>query len=332
MSYREAILKGTKAAAKLHEQFESSQPIETHRRGSIDVFGSILTQGVNLVFRPLDGLLGACLDGRGIIISTNRPLSVQRFTGGHELGHVVLEHEFSMDGEEILTGDFPSDKKVIEVEANAFAGEFLLPRWLLAHHAKRQGWDAKSMGKPDCVYQLSLRVGASYEATIWSLERNQIIDTSSRQELLRWTPKTIKQQLLRDHVPENWYRDVWLITEKDAAGVLEGQPDDVFVFRLNEKSGAGYLWDLEMAKKNGFQILSDKRDDEKTDDNAVGSAVTRVITMHSPSDPKGRLQLSLRRPWQRSGIAAERLEIEYNLLGKEVGLPRALRPQLATAA
>src|SRR6266404_1266294 len=160
MSYREAILKGAKAAAALHERLGTRESVETHDRGSVDVFGSILNSGVRLVFRPLDGLLGACVNGRGVIISTKRPLPVQRFTGAHELGHVVLEHPLSLDGEEILAGEMPRTCDETEVEANGFAGEFLLPRWLLAYHAKRQGWNTESMRDPMLVYQLSLRAGA----------------------------------------------------------------------------------------------------------------------------------------------------------------------------
>jgi Zn-dependent peptidase ImmA (M78 family) len=331
MNYREAILNGTKAAAALHDELGTKQAIHTLNRGNIDVFSSILSRGASLVFRPLDGLLGACLHGHGVIISTNRPLPVQRFTAAHELGHIVLNHSFSLDGEEILAGEIGKDTDIMELEANAFAGEFLLPRWVLAHHARRQGWNAESMQDPSVVYQLSLRAGASYEATAWSLERHKIIDRGARRELLQITPKTIKQKLLPEYSPDHWYRDVWLITEKDEGASLEGQPNDVFLFRLSENTGAGYLWDIGMLKRNGFMILSDQRLPQSADDK-IGAAVTRVLAAHSPAQQKGRINLALRRPWQPTGLPAGELKIEYNLLGKERGLPRAKRPEVALAA
>src|SRR5262245_23941533 len=125
MSYREAILKGTKAAAGLHEKLGIRTAIEQNRKGSVDLFGSILKSGASLVFRPLDGLLGACVNGRGVLISTQRTLPIQRFTAAHELGHVELRHNLSLDGEEIL--ELPDDYNDIELEADGFAGEFLLP-------------------------------------------------------------------------------------------------------------------------------------------------------------------------------------------------------------
>ena len=147
------------------------------------------------------------------------------------------------------------------LSANAFAAEFLLPRWLLAYHAKQRGWGFENMQNPFFVYQLSLRVGASYEATVRSLERYKIIDFERRRELLSVQPKSIKQQLLPGYSPENWYRDVWLITQEDEGAILEGQPEDLFLFRLNEKTGAGYLWDFETLKQKGFVILNDQRTD-----------------------------------------------------------------------
>src|SRR5712691_12021152 len=100
---REAILGGTKAAAKIHNDFGIRHNIE---KGSdrIDVFGTLLRLNVSLLFRPLKGLLGACLRNPrlGVLISTQRPLRIQRFTGAHELGHIVLGHAASLDGEEIL--------------------------------------------------------------------------------------------------------------------------------------------------------------------------------------------------------------------------------------
>jgi hypothetical protein len=331
MNYREAILTGVKAASALHKTLDTRSPVEIKQRGNIDVFGSILNLNKSLLFRPLDGLLGACVNGAGVIISTNRPLSVQRFTGAHELGHVFMEHVLSLDGDEILGGELSPNSDAIEIEANAFAAEFLLPRWLLTLHAKWQGWNAQSMTQPLQVYQLSLRAGASYEATVRSLEKHKIINYHCCQELLRTPPKTIKQSLLPGYSPENWYRDVWLITKHDEGASLEGQPEDLFLFQLSEKTGAGYLWDFETAKQKGFIFLCDKRT-AKPNSEVVGADVIRSLALHSPRTQKGDIVFKLARPWEADSPPIEQLNIRYNLLGKEIGLPRAMRPELAVAA
>jgi len=86
-SRRDAILEGARAAAKLHRKFDVRHQVEA-QPGSVDVFGTIVKEKIPLMFRSLEGLLGAFLPGPvpGIIVTTLRPLSVQRFTGAHELG------------------------------------------------------------------------------------------------------------------------------------------------------------------------------------------------------------------------------------------------------
>lgn len=322
MSRREAILNATLAAAEELEGLHFRQAVEAGKRGNVDVFGAILKNEVPLVFRPLDGLLGACLAGPGVMISTNRPLPIQRFTGAHELGHVIMRHSPSVDGEEILEAVDPGSTEA-EIEANAFAVEFLLPKWLFSYHAKRQGWRKESMRNPDLVYQMALRAGASYSATVQSLERHGIIDGSERQRLLSVTPKQIKQRLLPGYSPDNWHLDIWLITEKDEGAFIEGQPQDLFRFQLNEKSGAGYLWDFDTLKSKGFVVMSDERA-KQSDESAIGSDALRLVTAHSPMKQQGDLRFALKRPWQPTSCAAQ-LEFRYDLHGKEKGLPRAQR-------
>ena len=86
-SRRDAILEGARTTAKLHRKFDVRHQVEA-QPGSVDVFGTIVKEKIPLMFRPLEGLLGAFLPGPvpGIIVTTQRPLSVQRFTGAHELG------------------------------------------------------------------------------------------------------------------------------------------------------------------------------------------------------------------------------------------------------
>src|SRR5262249_3467180 len=158
-------------------------------------------------------------------VSTQRPLHIQRFTGAHELGHVALGHTLSLDGDEILQrGGSLRDER--EVAANSFASSFLLPRWLLQLHARRQEWNRASMEDPHAVYQLALRLGAIYHATCVALERHGIIDANVREKLIAKPRRELKIDLLRDVAVENLYADVWVLTERDEGLTLEGQPGD----------------------------------------------------------------------------------------------------------
>ncbi|TJV88835.1 MAG: ImmA/IrrE family metallo-endopeptidase, partial [Mesorhizobium sp.] len=96
---REAILIGVKAAHALHRDLGVREQLERSAGGRIDVFGAISKLGATLMFQPLDKLLGAYIPSEepGILITTKRTLPVQRFTGAHELGHLHMRHEPSLD-------------------------------------------------------------------------------------------------------------------------------------------------------------------------------------------------------------------------------------------
>jgi hypothetical protein len=332
MTRRDAILQGAYAAERLHDQLSIRQAAEAST-GAIDVFGALLALDVALLFRPLDGLLGACLPGPrpGVIISTQRPLHVQRFTGAHELGHVALGHEVSLDGEEILGRSPGSSFNETELAADSFGGAFLLPKWLLQLHARRQGWNRESMSDPHAVYQLALRSGASYEATCVALERHRIIDRATRERLIGKPRRAIKLELLDGFDVDDFRRDVWLLTERDEGLTLEGGPDDLFILKLTENGGAGYLWTTFGLVEAGFAILRDQRHIPPPG-RAIGGPVTRELTARVNEPASGEFALELRRPWQGSGPAIASLHVSYDLFGKEVGMPRAVRRSLARAA
>ena len=129
---------------------------------------------------------------------------------------------------------------------------------------------------------------------------------------------------------DNYYPDVWLLTERDEGLTLEGQPDDLFVLRLGEKGGAGYLWNTAGLVDAGFAILRDRRDIPLAEE-AIGGPVTRELTARHPEPARGKFSLELKRPWENMGAAVASLHVAYDLNGKEVGLPRAVRRQLRAA-
>ena len=162
-----------------HQNLDSEARVQ-REGGNIDVFDVVARLRVPLLLRPLQGLLGVFLrePTPGILVTTERPLSVQRFTGAHELGHFELNHRPSFDDETILRRSplvSRPDDDLQEVEADAFAIGFLIPRWLVALHCERQGWSTTELRRADIIYQLSLRIGASYEATCWTLVRYKLL-------------------------------------------------------------------------------------------------------------------------------------------------------------
>ena len=318
------------AAAKRYHQVHSVETNIEPAGGRINIFQAIINEGAPLLFRPLQGLLGAYIldeeQNRGILISTQRRLPIQRFTGAHELGHLLLGHSPSLDNQETLDGRFRSLPSQ-EIEANAFAEEFLSPRWLLKFHAIRQGWTNSDLINPTVTYQLSLRLGQSYEATCRTLQSKGLISNNDTAGLLEVSPKSIKQGLLpKQAYPEQWYGDVWQITEKDHGLLLEGDPDDLFVFRLHEKSSAGYVWDLDQVRKEGFTVITEDRTYQN--DGLVGSGLNLSFVTTNSEVPKCTLSLEHKRPWRTENPSISELILNFQLYGKEKGLPRIQRPNL----
>ncbi len=330
---RGAILRGTAEASRLHRALDARARIAAEG-GRVDVFGTIVGLGVPLIFKPLDGLLGAFMPepAPGVLITTRRPLSVQRFTGAHELGHCRLGHRPSLDDETILRRmpfQEGADYETHELEADAFAAEFLTPAWLVAEHFRRQGWSASDMGDPRAVYQLSLRVGASYQATCWALDRHKVIGRPMREKLLGAQPKAIKRNVLQGYEPPDWWGDVWAISERDQGAVIEGSRNDLFRVRLREQSGAGYLWSFEELERSGFVVV---RDEREAAGETIGGAVTRCVTARSENRRSGKLTFHQRRPWLRRERPLSELTLAYDLYGpEEEGWSQAERRRLEAA-
>jgi Zn-dependent peptidase ImmA (M78 family) len=316
---REAILKGSKAAYTLHLDMGMREPIERAGGGRIDVFNAVASLGGTLMFQKLDKLLGAYLPAKepGVLVTTQRTLPIQRFTCAHELGHLYLRHEPSLDDEGILRrAPFSTTSKLSsqEREADAFASMFLAPAWLLALLADRHHWTAKLLGDPVIAYQLSLRLGTSYAATCYILERQKTISRHQREQLLSIEPRSIKASLLTDYQPPDWRSDVWLLTDRDEGAFIEGGRSDLFVVRLPESSGAGYVWDFDELAAAGFAVVADDQETERPE--AVGGILTRRVTARSESRTRGRVTLQETRPWLPKKPLHE-FHLQYDLRGPE---------------
>jgi len=317
---RAAILAGVKAAHTLHRDLGVRESIERAGGSRIDVFGAITKLGAALMFQPLDKLLGAYLpeEELGVLITTKRALRVQRFTAAHELGHLCMKHSPSFDDAGILRrAPFSASSRVErqEREADAFASMFLVPAWLLALLMHHQGWTRHALDDPLTAYQASLRLGTSYRATCYALERHKVISRSQCATLVDVEPQTLKRALINDYEPPDWHRDVWLLTDRDEGSFIEGGRNDLFVVKLRENSGAGYLWNFDQLKNAGFAVVGDGREDGGNAE-CVGGVLTRMLIARSEDRTQGEVTFQQRRPWLTQEPLSE-YHLRYDLRGPE---------------
>lgn len=235
---RTAAIREAQAAAIREVERHQLDPSEP-----VDVFGIVESYRVWLAFLPLDRLYGIYVnrpDTPGIGIHSGHPVPTQRFTAAHELGHYLLGHKSVGDTRTELFGRRP---EVAEVQAQAFASEFVMPvghvnaakRRLGAHHDSHLDWPS--------IYALSLELATSFEATAVRAEQLRISAHSRGSKRPR--PKSLKQALLGGvPLPTPW-ADVWKV---DPATVRTLRPNvnDVIVLSLPESPSTGYRWQLEL--------------------------------------------------------------------------------------
>src|SRR5690242_12676849 len=111
MSRIAAVQGAARALNDLH--YDQSRPI--------DPFDAIHALGLELQFRPMKDMLGAILPGApaGVLINSERPASVQRYTAAHEIAHWYLHQDaLAIDLSQQINGT-PDD--VREQNAQLFA-------------------------------------------------------------------------------------------------------------------------------------------------------------------------------------------------------------------
>lgn len=95
--------------------------------------------GATVRYEPYDGTLSGLLhrsaDGSIIGVNSLHPTVRQRFSIAHELGHLLLhEPEFQIDEHSFVVFRDPESSKAVdpvEIEANQFAAELLMPEDLV---------------------------------------------------------------------------------------------------------------------------------------------------------------------------------------------------------
>ena len=239
MAARDISVTTARVAAEVFASSRAMERIEQDGYTRIDPFRIAAGEGVSVLLRPMDKLLGAFVreEHPGILVNSARSAGLIHMTCAHELGHYFMGHQSALDE----TIDYGGKAEVMEQEAETFGYHLLVPKPLLSIICRRKGWNKASLANPHVLYQMSLRLGVSYSAAVWSLVRHNILSYDAAQGLLKVAPASIKQSLLQGQLPDAT-KEVWLFDETDQSSVLEPRPEDYLVVRLKSHASAGYLW------------------------------------------------------------------------------------------
>lgn len=210
----------------------------------INVFGMCEDLGLWLVFLPMDNLLGAYVPegAGGVLVTTQRPIPIQRYTAAHEIGHWRLDHGHgvALDGEEHVLGATSLEREQL---AQVFAGQLLMPPPLVYGVLERLGLSGQSL-QAEHAYAVAREAGVSYEAAIRQLTHLEVISGAQATALRRQSPLRVKADLALGRRPVNGYADVWPVDERWDDHVLALRAEDEVVISLPENRSTGYRWML----------------------------------------------------------------------------------------
>lgn len=263
MSERTELLEAAKLAGKLTIEYGFKDRVRSDGYTRVDPFALAEAAELAVLVRPLPKLLGAFLledNVPGILVNSDRPIGMVHLTCAHELGHYFLKHDPHLD-EDI---DYTDAASLTERAANEFAYHLLMPRWLIANVMSRKGWGSSSLIEPLVVYQLSLRLGVSYRAMVWSLKEHKLLTLNAAKALVNRSPIDIKSDLIPAAMTLPSGADVWLLDPRDEDSIIEPRVDDRFLLRLPSHAGAGYMWSAQEASRAGFTIKPVLLDPERT--------------------------------------------------------------------
>lgn len=326
MSYRTSLLNAGLRAAQILKELKIRERIESGY-SRVDPVKIAYENHVTVFFRPLEKLLGAFIDDEqpGILVNVDRPRGLVHMTCAHELGHYFLGHQTTADTEI----DYGAKANMVERQADQFAYSLMAPKWLIVKLAKVKGWSSTSFHNPGIVYQLSLRLGISFTAAVWTLRSHNFLNESVANKMAKIPLQNIKQSILGTVEVENRKRDVWLLDKADQEFILEPSPADGVVVALPNHAAAGYLWSIDEATAAGFHIEPQLLDHENgsienADDLIVGSigyTQYRLFTEDVGHPQKGgqqRVSLSEIQPWldRSSAIDHYQIKAEFESMGE----------------
>lgn len=214
----------------------------------IDPFQAIEDAGLVLRFQPLKDLLGAVLPGDpgGVLINSDRPASLQRYTAAHELGHWYMDQDvLSLDTDVAVLGEHRHGSR--ERNAQIFAAHFLMPLELLYSISRRYGIARGNATEADQVYQAARDMHVSYEAAVRQLVNTRFITAANAAQLLKTLPATIKRRLTEGMGLPNARGDVWIVEHPHDRAEIEAFVGDAILLRLTEYPATGYRWCTEEA-------------------------------------------------------------------------------------
>lgn len=255
-----AVAAASTAAQRLHAR------LGTDYDKPVDIFRIVQDEGIWLASRPLSGALygfylrqGAAA---GIVVNSDHPEPLQRYTCAHELGHHVLGHQSHLDEPDDVRG--PAGNRANEVAAQAFAGALLMPLQAVNRVMRRLGMTKSRRLDAADIYAISRELDVSFTAAAWQLAALGRIPTQDAARWARQGAAAVKNAMRPGPPPEGDNRAALYIIDPSNRDVpILCRPGDELRLRLPENASTGHVWRITSPSmpQSGRPILSwDGRD------------------------------------------------------------------------
>ena len=209
-------------------------------------------------------------DSGGILLNSQHPVTTQRFTAAHEYGHHVLGHEASADQEVQM---FRS-QKLLEVETQAFAGEFLMPLQLVNYTLRMMGFNPRNPTlNPLDVYKVALELGVSYRAAVVQLVNYKKLARTATRRIGAVSPLALKTHI-GGVKPEFSWADVWILDETQEGRAFSPTLHDEIHVELPETPSSGYVWEI-VDPASDVLVLAGEAFEPEDGEEAIGSSGER---------------------------------------------------------
>ncbi len=323
----EAAREAARRLARLH----------TNQRQRIDIFDIVQRDGLWLMLQPLGNLYGCYLimdDVEGILINSNHPLHLQRYTAAHEYGHFVLKHGVSLDVEDTILPHV-NESRLQEAAAQTFAAYFLMPLELVNTVLLKMGLPSKP-GRltPRQAYSFSLEVGASYAAAVNHLATLNKITWQVAKELKNQEPKAIKAEIGHGIRPQDIRADVLDFDENDSGRRVHLQINDELHIHLPEAPSTGFIWTIDKLvipdlRKEAHEqqlesetclALVDERFESsvRSGELRLGAGGLHHFVFRSLKSGSQTLHIVNRRPWQDKAVPLKLFEMSFDISSKGI--------------
>ena len=274
----------------------------------VPIFDLIEDRGIWLSFEMgLERLLGIYQrteNVAGIAINAARPISLQRFTAAHELGHHELGHESQVD-DEVSIHELSADPR--EVQAQTFAASLLMSELAVEARLEHRGHDPAS---PDLdaadVYLISAELGVSFQAAVTQLRALNRISYERASVLYRASPLAIKQEILGGRRPDDPRASVWRLTLADNHRLLVVDVFDELDIVLPEMGFTGHQWTVPKDVAQVFTVVNDRvvPADAQDGGNLFAGTGHRHVTLKAHQGGRARLNFELAQPWENGEVGS----------------------------